>query len=326
MQYNRKRQTLLLINGRAWTKMEKNMVKLDRIMLRTSVDFIDITNEKKFQAHYQGEVLTRRTYSQTSPCSVCVKIDYKQNWLLIEFTGKILLNDYPSLICSHTIRHCLEQINYLNVCTIDVDSILHNSEVTSCDITKDVYCDNTKDLTSSIASNLKNQKSYLCQQYMNGNVVISRNVVTKEYKKRLTIYDKQEELGKSSNLDFVGNISDNVLEQFKNTVRFELNLTSMSQIRRALHIRSTKLMEVLTADANPLMEFIDEILSDKVVPKGITTARDRERWAFLQSFDFDLKAVELEIRKYDKKWSRHIETYRALLQDVNLDTSPKIPK
>ena len=45
---------------------------------------------------------------------------------------------YKELISKYTIRQCLENLNKLGICTIDVDGILRNSWVIRADITKDV--------------------------------------------------------------------------------------------------------------------------------------------------------------------------------------------
>ncbi len=297
-------------------------------MLRTSLDNISEIKNEKFQSHYEGTVLTRQTYCQTSPCSVCIKIDHKAHWLLIEFTGKILMNDYPLLISKHTIRQCLENINKMNICLIDVDAILKKSEVTSCDVTSDVYCENKHELIDYVVSNLKNHKQYLCQQYYNGNLTINKNVTTKEAKKRLVIYDKEEELTKSLYKDFFEKSAcqEEMVKKFRGILRFEMNLTSMQQIRKALQITTTQLDDVLSAQANPIQIFIDDILIENSIPKYIRTARDRERWEYLKSYNFDLKAIELDIRHFDKRWKRHIETYRALLKEAQKNSSPKLTK
>lgn len=65
-------------------------------------------------------------------------INYQHNELILEFTGKILLDKYPSLINRDNIKDCLSEINKLDICSLDTDAIIQDSEVVKCDVTKDV--------------------------------------------------------------------------------------------------------------------------------------------------------------------------------------------
>ena len=53
-----------------------------------------------------------------------IAVSYVKQTLTLEFSSKILKEKYPDLISRDTIKECLTNINQLNICEIDVDSIL----------------------------------------------------------------------------------------------------------------------------------------------------------------------------------------------------------
>lgn len=62
-----------------------------------------------------------------------MEIDYDENELVIEFSGKILGKDYPQLI----------------------------SRETKCDVTMDIQCDDISGLASYINGNVKSHRQYV---------------------------------------------------------------------------------------------------------------------------------------------------------------------
>lgn len=68
-------------------------------------------------------------YSPDIPYNVYIATNNQHQTLEIEFSSKILRERYPELISRDTIRQCLENLNSLGICTIDVDGILHHGWV-----------------------------------------------------------------------------------------------------------------------------------------------------------------------------------------------------
>ena len=87
-----------------------------------------------------------------------VMVNYQHNELILEFTGKILLDNYTSLICTGTAMDCLSQINRLGICHLDVDSIMEDCNVVKCDVTKDIECNQMQDIITNVRQNLSNYK------------------------------------------------------------------------------------------------------------------------------------------------------------------------
>ena len=175
--------------------------------------------------------------------------------------------------------------------TLDIDEIIHNAEVVSCDVTRDVDCENIPRMTKFINGNVKNRNRYVCRAKVNGNFIIEKNVDSPAYKRRLTIYDKYR----------------------------EMNLTSKEQIRAALRIEDTDLMTVLSASADPISEFLDEVLAD--TPESSVKLTNRKEYyasLVLRDCNYNLEAVEAKLRYYagDKRGyhpQRDMAIFRELM-------------
>lgn len=127
------------------------MITFDKIKLVTNIEYIRNVDETKFEIRY----------NDYDTMMLFMEIDYDENELVIEFSGKILGKDYPQLISRETIIQCLENINMLGVCEILVEDILKHSEVVKCDVTMDIQCDDIAGLASYINGNVKSHRQYV---------------------------------------------------------------------------------------------------------------------------------------------------------------------
>ena len=66
--------------------------------LITSIDYISNINSTIFLATTNLDEVLYYKYQQDKPYSLLILIDYSHNELVLEFTGKILKEDYPQLI------------------------------------------------------------------------------------------------------------------------------------------------------------------------------------------------------------------------------------
>ena len=95
-------------------------------------------NYNVFDYSANSDRLMYYIYKQKNPFSLLIMLDYQSKALVLEFTGKILQDKYPQLLNRETILYALENINKLNVCTLDTEAILSDAEVVKCDVTTDV--------------------------------------------------------------------------------------------------------------------------------------------------------------------------------------------
>lgn len=305
------------------------MITFDKIKLVTDIDYIHNIDDEKFETRHNDNDLTSMSFNMTFPYLLYIEIDYENSELVIEFSGKILGQDYPKLISKETIKRCLDNINDLGICTIRVEDIIADSEVVKCDVTKDIDFDDVANLTNYINANVRSHRQYNCRTMKNGNFVIEKNVTTKAYKKRLTIYNKGKEMNKSENRKFMSTYNYNG-DEFAGKCRLEMNLNSKEQIRKSLGIADTQLMSVLSTTANPIADYLDEILSDDVSGWAPTSKKEYEAELVLRDCGFDIEAVEAKLKSIAGKSfrpSRDLKIYRTILSnsaDTNGFTKARI--
>lgn len=281
------------------------MIRLDKVKIISSIDNIKEIDEEKFSIIVKNGIITEYKYTQLSPYSLYIEKDLEEGELVLEFTGKILRDRYPELISKENIRECLNNINDLGVCWIDVDAILQDGVVTKADVSMDAECGEIKAITEGICANVKNNRKYIVERKKD-NLIIRNNNQTKNLQLRLCIYDKLAEMKQGCNRDFLSSLpnKDEMLQYFRNKVRFEMNLNSKEQIRRRLHIAHTSIRNVLDAEVAPIKPFLDEILVEQPTPRAIKSMRDYDRWQTLQANDYDLKKLETIVRKYKADGTR----------------------
>ena len=283
------------------------MLTFDRLKIVASIDAIRVTNDSMFVHEVKDGVLMSMKHYQCQPNMLMIKIDFMQKEVVVEFTGKILGHDYPKLISIDNIRDCFRNIEASGFCTFDMDLIMA-STVVSCDVTKDVPCADIRKLQSYIRSHISNYDRYVCRALKNGNIVLEKNVTTKRIKKRMTIYDKEKEMKKPENLSFME--SGGLTDEFSGLCRFEINLNTKEQIRRALRIEDTGLMTVLASTANPIKEFIEEAVRHDTEYKDCSDWKSYQRYLVLKDCNFDLGQVEAKVRSLYKRGTKISEVMK----------------
>lgn len=259
------------------------MLRFDKIKIISQIDFISDINEKIFISNMKDNVLLYYKYKQKSPFVLIIIVNYEKKELVLEFTGKILLESYKELIHRDNLRQCLDSINKMGICTLDVDSIITHGIVAKCDVTKDVKVDNFPMIVRYCRQQLKNYRKWICKNYENG-VIIENIVKTLRYKKRLILYDKYIELHRRENECFLAAISNRgvLLDSYKGVVRFELNINTMAQIRALLSVADNSLNAVFASEANPILSVIDEAVRESPSIRHCTSLRDYERVLLLR--------------------------------------------
>lgn len=306
------------------------MLKFDRMKIITNISNIKNLNTDVFVASTKNDQILYYKYLQEKPYSLLIMVNYTHNELVLEFTGKILLDKYIHLLNKETIKDALSQINRLNICTIDVDAILKDGNVVKCDVTKDIeLCYPIDYIARYVKANLTNYDKWEITPYKKEGVTIKNKLKTKRYKKHLSIYDKLSELQEAGNKQFLNCLKDKeqLLSYFKGKVRFELNIDTMIQIREYLNISDNSLQAVLNATTNPILDMINETIKDESPRQRGISLRDYERNLLLKECKYDLKEVEAIIRLYSSKTTsikRVMQPYYELHQKLTASTSNQI--
>ena len=309
-------------------KYENVVLKFDKLKIISTIDNIKNINENEFQSIIRDGIIKEQKLSIKSPYSLYIEADYTEGELVIEFTGKILKDDYPSLINKDNIRICLSNINELGFCNLNIDGILSDGEVVKADVCQDVIHPDYKDLTKSLRASVSNFNKYFVRN-IGDNFIIEKNVQTKSYKRRLTIYDKQQELERASNRNFLNCVEDKdkLLSSFNGTLRFEMNLNSKEQLRQCLNITDTSISSVLHSGARPLWDFLDKAIADSKVETAVENVTDLKNRLLLEHCDNDLTKVEAVLRKYCSPRthiSQVMKPYRALAEKLSNNLTPSV--
>lgn len=293
------------------------MITFDKLKLVADITAVIEFDDSQFEKTEKDGSYTYKYY-QDVPYLLAIKIDCPEKEVVIEFTGKILGSDYPKLISMNTIRQCFQAINSIGIVTLDVE-VMMDADVVKCDVTKDIHSDDVPKLTNYVRQHISNYQKYICRKLRNNNLVVEKNVVTRKMKKRMTIYDKGKEMQKVENRRFVEAYG---LEgAFDGICRFELNLNSKEQIRNALGSSNTKLQTVLSSDANPITDFLDEVIGSTPEPTSMTDKKSYVTMLVLKDCDYDLEKVEAKMRQFYTSRGTNInvimQPYRQMMEQMN---------
>lgn len=92
------------------------MITLDKLKFTSNLKNITILDESKFDVKTKDGVVKEMSFTMTEPYELYVEADYQSYELVIEFTAKVLRENYPQLINKENIRQCLDNINALGFC------------------------------------------------------------------------------------------------------------------------------------------------------------------------------------------------------------------
>ena len=160
------------------------------------------------------------------PYNLYIAVSRPKQTLTLEFSSKILGCNYPKLISKHNIRECLENINKLGICRIDIDRILQDGCVTSADVTKDVHATLSDETLQALSVRVKNYRRYKWDYYDGEGIDFIRDVKSAKCKECIRIYKKEREIRKTKNKHFLSTLPNmqEVVNSFDGVTRFEVKL------------------------------------------------------------------------------------------------------
>lgn len=305
------------------------MITFDKLKIVTNIkDITDIDTTVFVTQTKDGEILYYK-YRQESPFCLMIQADFNKQELVIEFTGKILKEDYPQLINRNNIGKCLETINGIGICRIDTEAILAHGEVCKCDVTKDISSTQMQKIITQMKQNLSNYDKWTCAKYQGNGLVISNTVKTDRYKKRLSIYDKQKELNKACNREFLKTITNKkeLLDYFQDKIRFELNIDTKAQIRLLLGVKDNLLQTVLSSNANPILTVFDEAIRQNEVTVYHSNLKEYMMTLLIKDCHNDLEEVEAKVRALIPKTvsiKQKMQPFRDLYTKMQNEVAPPI--
>lgn len=277
-------------------------LKFDTVKIRTNKDYL-INTFIKFNPRYNinGDLINISYNSKNDkmvPYNLYIGINENSQSLTLEFSSKVLLNDYPKLITRDTFRQCLENINQLNICTLDVDSIVNDCYFSKIHVTNDIKYDLTDKVLNSLNSCVNNYRRFKWERYRRDGIRYKKDVKSKTCKESLVIYDKEKEI--LTNEDFLSVLSNpsKVIGSFDGVVRFEMELDSPKKICRVLNIDTTHIDNVFSSQENPLLTQFNKIFGEREIENKHYVI-DYETYAMnaiIEKHNGDIKKIEQEMK------------------------------
>ena len=285
---------------------KKRLITFDRIKIKSNYKYL-LDTKVKFNEmfHSRSGEKTGLFYSSKDdiniPYNLYIAVSYVKQTLTLEFSSKILKENYPDLISRDTIKKCLTNINQLNICNIDVDSILSNGVVTSVDITYDADLILNDNLLDALNSQVNNYRRFKWTHYNNEGITFTKDVKSKDCTETITLYKKEKEIPPSHNKNFLNSLSQpqQIMDYFKGKTRFEITLDTPKKIMNYLNLTDTKIFSVLNSDTNPILILFDKIFNNSVTNISNATFDNYEEWSMkiiLDSYNGDLKRLEQDVR------------------------------
>lgn len=232
------------------------------------------------------------------PYNLFIGINYNSQSLTLEFSSKVLLDDYPKLITRTTLRQCLENINKLGICKIDVNNIVNDCYFDKIHITRDIDYHLTNDVFTSLNSCVGDYRRYKWEHYEGEGIRYTKDVKSNSCKESIVIYDKEKEIVK--NKDFLSKLNnpDSIIKYFEGKVRFEMELNKPKQICKFLNIGSTHVNYIFGSDTNPLLVQFNKVFGEGEIENkySITNYEDYSMQAIIEKHNGDLKKIEQEMK------------------------------
>lgn len=290
-------------------------LQYDTVRFCTSSDNISLIKGKEnlFKHTFDietGEVTSMEFNSQANqanrnivPFSLYIRVNMQSKRMIIEFSSKLLLEDYPLLISEDTFPQALRNMERLGICKLDVESIIEDCHFNKLHATKDVDMELTESILNTLNLYTGNYRKYKWIHYMNEGICFKKDVKTRDCQEELNIYNKEVEILTPKNKPFLKMVSNptEILEYYQKKTRFELKMETKRKIRNKLKIPDTSYHSVMRGNPNILLEQFDCIFTPSANNKAadvplINNFHDYTLFCTLYLHKFNLKMVEQDIK------------------------------
>lgn len=285
---------------------KERIITFDRIKIKSNYKYL-LNTKVRFNEtfHSRSGEKTGLFYSSKDdinvPYNLYIAVSYPKQTLTLEFSSKILKENYPKLISKDTIKECLININQLDICEIDVDSVLTEGAITSVDATYDTNFILDDEPLNALNSQVSNYRRFKWTHYDKEGITFTKDVKSKDCTETITLYNKEKEICTSHNKDFLNSLSrpQSIIDYFKGKTRFEITLDTPQKIMKYLNVADTKIFTVLNSNTNPILTQFDKVFGNSPANMPNTTFDDYENWAMkiiLEKYNGDLKRLEQDVR------------------------------
>lgn len=294
----------------------ETLLKFDTVKLTTNRIYISQINDAIFSHDIDpttGELISveynSNKHQNISPFKLYIRVNYRSNYMTVEFSSKILLKDYPKLISDETFRQCFQNIETLGICTFNIDAIIDNCHFSKLHITKDVDLCLTSEILNRLNLCTKEYRRYKWYRYKDG-ISFSRDVKASDCRESMILYNKEVELTLSKNKPFLTETgaSSSIISHFKGKTRFEVQLENKRKIQKELGISNTDYQSVMLSKKNIILVQFDKIFGVDVETLDsikINNIADYYLWNTILYHNFDLKSIAQDIK------DRHLYSHKT---------------
>jgi len=262
------------------------MIRLDSCHIEVSAECLTHCNLDDFEhsPKYKNKQIFQDIYELKAPISGIkyLKFDNINKSFKMDFSAKILLDDYFQGISINTIEQAIGMINQLGIVELDEKKVIESGVFHHVDSTNNVdmatydlqnqWNDISSSLTLAKSNNRFTAHSY--NRLKNKGIEFRGNHTTE--KNRLIFYDKPTELSLSRNRHFLHSCKNGLalLKSANNILRVECNNTSHKSIRDRFKTKSTNVQQVLQSTAAPNIYMLDKITNPQETNQMILLLND----------------------------------------------------
>jgi len=308
--------------------------RFDRIKITTELNDLSVKSElftKKMNPSLDM-VLSEEYHS----IGLRVKVNYHRNKIHIDFSSKLLAEDYTSKIYIMNIRDVYEKISsVVNINPLQFYRLSPNY----CETVSDVHTENIAETIEAMYSLSKFQDKFKPSPklYRKKNITTSfslkKNVITRESLEYLCIYNKYNELfdaNKNENLAFLQTLSEDHLESLKSyfsgVIRVESKYASKARIRVCFGLgKEYNMYDLLTSKSNVNENLLNRIYDDKQLTGIKNTAipyNKFDKLNTLKQYDNNLEKIfEIQRQMGSKiQKSKMLKPYKELINQMAIES------
>ncbi len=192
----------------------------------------------------------------------------------LDFSAKILLDDYNKLVSINNIEQCLERYNEVTPLKLNIQKFIDSAKVINCDTTQMIYPDHDINLcTDSLMMYDTKDRCEVTRYFKKQNSGIVFNASIQKEKRRLSLYDKYSAITKglkTTNIFLTKCRNPQaIIESCKGSLRVEQSHSNLKPIRNRFKVTENSLLNVLHSAESVNYNFFESVERQKKVKQNL---------------------------------------------------------
>jgi len=256
-----------------------------------------------------------------------VEINNKKGSALITTSAKILAENYIDGISINTIEQVFDAINSTGLLSVNSNNAIDTAILHSCDVTNNLKVGYSASVCADSLNTVSNSGYKVDRYKTKKNDGIAFTSKVRGYKKRVIGYDKQLDLLRAVNSNFIKGLQHpvKVWQDFEGVFRIEQNLAQHNRIRKTFGISTTGLLSALNSRYTPNYNVLFEVvkggyqseLFNMKIGKWYLFEKEQGRRAIIEQLNYDIDLVKQLLKKnLGGNVSRYVKEYRELIEQM----------